>query len=273
MKRLIAAALIAAFPFSFWQSASGPPPAWSPQNQGTLRNWYDFSTAATAGGPTFAANFTNGAAVGDPAATPAYDNKTGNPNPMSSSSSGKYSTYVTSVQNGLAAVHFLQPSGVVQYLDTGGASASALPLTVAVVFKADTPTNSNAILMPSNTGGLDVEVDSPGQPSCGATFVSFIGQGATATGSGFHLIVYVIGGSGGATATSCTIYLDGTAMTTTFTSGVTLTAGRTFFMGANPGLSNASEAEIGEIEIYSSALGGTDLTSLHTYIVNKWATP
>jgi hypothetical protein len=222
--------------------------AWNPQTQGTLVNWYDASTLG----------LSNGANV-----TSWPDSKTGNPNPMSASAN--YPTYATNALNGLGVVNFAGG----QYLPTGGSSAANTIYTFAAVVKITSSPAINAILGPSATGGAEFGTTSITPDGLlNAYNLASIGAGTTSLGATWHLLV-ITWSKGSSPAWA--MYLDGSACGSGASSQSF--SASTFEIGAAAAGAQTLHGQIGEIELYSSVLGSTDLTSLHTYIVNKWATP
>lgn len=220
----------------------------NPQTQGTLVNWYDASTLGLANGANVV-TFT--------------DSKTGHPNPLTTSAFNP--TYATNQQNGLSVVSFVGASG--QYFTTGGSNASTFPYTVAAIIKVPSPADWMAISGSSATGGVTFQVNGTAHLQ-----ISKAGTGGIATSTGtfstssYHLVVYVI------TSTTYSFYIDGAAAGSGSHSQ-TLTGGCTFTMGSDGGSGTLLTGYIGEVQIYSSVLSGSDLSALHSWAVSKWATP
>lgn len=219
----------------------------NPQTQGTLVNWYDASTLG----------LSNGAAI-----STWIDSKTGNPNPLTTS--GTAPQYATNQQNGLGVAQFF---GFNQ-LNVGGSSASTYPYTIAIVIYIANVSDYGRPILVSNTvgaGGLYTNATAVnGYINADNNGTANIGTGNLSIGTGaYHLIVLAISSS------TWAYYVDG-ASAGSGSNAASLTAGTTFVMGGNGG---GFAGNIGEIQIYNSVLSGGDLTALHTYIVNKWATP
>lgn len=226
-------------------------PSFNPQTQGTLVNWYDGSTL--------------GLNNGDPIII-FTDSKTGNPNPLSGGTASPI--FNTNQQNGLATVSF---NGTTQMLIVGGSNSAIYPYTIAAVVKLNVlPVISSNILGPSGGGGLQYFLtNSTGIQGINSANTVVIATSSSGVSDGnYHLVVVIV------TSTTYAFYLDGN-LVGSGTHSVVLTGTNTFQMGTqtNGGSGVEMNGSIGEVQIYSSALGGTDLAGLHTYIVNKWATP
>lgn len=98
------------------------------------------------------------------------------------------------------------------------------------------------------------------------------GSSEVTTGS-YHLVVWVYDYSPGAYG-NITYYIDGVAAggggyswwyDNTGDSGL-------FYLGFDSWIGSLT-GYIGELQRYSSVLSSGDLSALHTYMVNKWATP
>lgn len=217
--------------------------SFNPQTQGTLVNWYDSSTLA----------HTDGDGI-----TTFPDSKAGNPNPLTAVFAP---IFHTPQQNGLGTV--LYNSSSMQ----GGSSASTFPYTLVAVVKMTTTAGGQAILGPAeNNGGMEFGMSS-GSPFMNAADIANIGTATSSISTGaYHLIVATVD------ASTYAFYIDGVAAGSG-THSVSLTGGMHFEMGNSKNGEDYLFAYIGEIQIYSSVLSSGDLSALHTYIVNKWATP
>ncbi len=232
--------------FTVLSGGAGAPP-FNPQTQGTLVNWYDSSVLG----------LSNGASV-----TTFTDSKTGNPNPLTTTSTP--GTYATNAQNFLSVVTF---NGSNQNYTTGGSSASNFPYTLAAIIKVTNVTASRTILGPHTTGGLQFRLDiTTGNISLiksgSAPFAT--SSSAVSTGA-WHLVVATV------TSSTYAFEIDGVAAGSG-SHAETLTAARNWRLGVSVN-SELFIGSIGEVQIYSSVLSSADLSGLHTYSVNKWATP
>ncbi len=227
--------------------------SYNPQTQGTLVNWYDASTLG----------LSNGASV-----TTLTDSKTGAPNSMTVGS-GVAGTYATPAQNSLGTISF---NGTNQWYSANGSTASTFPYTIGAVIKIPNTSGDYTIIGPSDTGGLQFRTDSStGTLTLNKSDVANIGTSSGTVGTGaYHVVIVTVSSSAYA------FYIDSASSTGSGSHSQVLTAGRTFEVAVQHSsvtAENIFTGNIGEIQIYSSVLSGSDITGLYGYLKAKWATP
>ena len=147
-----------------------------------------------------------------------------------------------------------------------GSSAGTYPYTIAAVVYLNNLTATKAIIGPTANAGLEIRSETSGAIGMASADTAYIGGSSTTISSGsWHLLVYMVDSS------TYSFQIDGIAAGSGSHS-VSLGASN-FQMGAQKTNEEYFDGIIGEVQIYSSLFGSTDLSGLHTYAVNKWATP
>lgn len=221
--------------------------AFNPQTQGTLIQWNDASVLG----------LSNGASV-----VTFTDSKTGAPFSWTASNSATRGTYTTNAQNSKSVVTL---NGT-QFYDLGGSTAQVFPRTIAAIVKVNNLSTYYVIVGPTNNNGLAFFINTTGTIALTKWGGSTIGTSTgTITAGGYHLLVATVDSSNYA------FYIDGVAAGSG-THAQTLSGAGTF-VGGSATSGSSLDGGIAEIQIYSSILNSGDLSGLHTYSVNKWATP
>jgi len=240
--------------------------SWSPLTQGTLIAWYDASQLS----------YSNGQNLGISGTSPITDKSASGTYSQTNDQGGGYPTFTTNAQNSLAV---FAASGT-QYTDVGGPSGSALPTTVACVVNptglpASGATTRYCIIGGQNNSTVpwEVAINHAGNVTIDQCPASIYGSfpyaqsTGTVTAGSYNRIVVVMG------ASTWAIYINGSASGSgSYSPSLSGGLQANLFIERSYGAtSNGFVGNVGEIEVYSSALGSTDITSVNSYLLAKWA--
>ncbi len=171
-------------------------------------------------------------------------------------------TWYANYQNGLGVIS----DGGDRFFDISTLSISAGSKTFFAVLNLTSVAGSQWVF-DSQTGRLAISPVSNAGSGSGGWYDGAWHEFTPVT-TGWHTFIWVL--TAGATSY---MYLDGTQLGAGATYTSTAIGGTTALLGRYDGSSTIITGLIGEIGIYNSALGGTDRTSLQSYLKTKWATP
>lgn len=209
--------------------------------------WYDASDSATL--------------TGSPNLTTWADKGSGAKNLTNASSSPSNGTRTV---NGLNVIDFA--SGANRIMASANYSLSQ-PITYFVVVVCDLATGTgtlNASIIRDPTGSQpSIMVYSSGAANtrAWAYYAGSVRQGSVAMDNSAHVISAVFNGA------SSGLWVDGASASTSNPGAGTVTN------GLQLASSSAFDGAIGEVLVYSSALGTSDRQSVESYLKAKWGTP
>ena len=177
---------------------------------------------------------------------------------MSQATSASRPTYNTNQQNGLPLI---TGDGVDDFMKTGVITVSQ-PTTVFLAFKYITFVPKFQIIDGLISSGLQFRMDSSA-PTIGIfAGGTFIPPGTVATAGAFQIMTGIFNGASSAAQT------NNGAKGITANVGTNSSNGITLF--ARPAPDRFTNASVGEILVYNSALSDSDSTNVARYLGGKW---
>jgi hypothetical protein len=185
------------------------------------------------------------------------NDKSGNSRHMVQATGTAQPAYTTAGINGLNCLTYDNSTDT---MSTSGTITLAQPFTIVSVLKASSTTNEQVI-----TNGTAAGVSGPRVNTNWTIFAGIAADSGVAADTNLHLVVCVFNGA------SSLIRVDGAQVggslnpSTNGWSAQAISLGRpsTVFYGG----------DLGETLLIPSAVSGTNLTDLETYLSDKWGTP